>query len=368
MKLNKDKLEHWYHDNFEQSLKGLQIKFDDIEPLLKKMDSELKLSILGYSHLNKPIYKITIGTGKKKVMLWSQMHGNESTGTKAIFDLFNFFKNPGELAAFKEAILKNCTLEFIPILNPDGAEAYTRVNAQKIDLNRDAIDLKATESKLLLQELKVFNPKFCFNLHDQRTIFNVKGTKNPATISFLAPSVDVEKTITENRKETMSVILAMNSFLQNFIPNQIGRYTDEFYPTATGDNFQKAGHNTILIEAGHYPNDYEREITRKYNFYAILSGLLFISNNSIFKNYKPYFDIPNNDKCFFDIIYRNVIIDSDENSKITDIGLQYDYKIEKNLLNRFRKVKKIGNLEKYYAHKEFKMKNNVINIEKLLNS
>ena len=57
----------------------------------------------------------------------------------------------------------------------------------------------------------------------------------------------------------MNVIVAMNSMLQKIIPNFVGRYTDEFYPTATGDNFQKLGYNTILIESGHYPNDYQRE-------------------------------------------------------------------------------------------------------------
>jgi murein tripeptide amidase MpaA len=68
------------------------------------------------------------------------------------------------------------------MLNPDGALNFTRVNANKVDLNRDAVDRKAKESKLLRKVLEDFNPEFCFNLHDQRTIFNVEGTKNPATI------------------------------------------------------------------------------------------------------------------------------------------------------------------------------------------
>ena len=39
----------------------------------------------------------------------------------------------------------------------------------------------------------------------------------------------------------MDVIVAMNDLLQQMIPNHVGLYTDEFYPTATGDNFQKLG-------------------------------------------------------------------------------------------------------------------------------
>ena len=60
----------------------------------------------------------------------------------------------------------------------------------------------------------------------------------------------------------MTVIAAMNDLLQQFIPGQIGRYTDEFYPTATGDNFQKMGHNTILIESGHAKGDYKRNASQ----------------------------------------------------------------------------------------------------------
>lgn len=63
------------------------------------------------------------------------------------------------------------------MLNPDGAEAYTRVNGNNIDLNRDAVARKAKESKLLRTALEAFKPQFCFNLHDQRTIFNVESTK-----------------------------------------------------------------------------------------------------------------------------------------------------------------------------------------------
>ena len=190
------------------------------------------------------------------------------------------------------------------MLNPDGADKYTRVNANEIDLNRDAVDKTAKESKLLRKVLEDFNPSFCFNLHDQRTIFGVEGTKNPATISFLAPSEEITRAITQGRKETMNIIIAMNGLLQQIIPNHVGRYTDEFYPTATGDNFQKLGYNCILIESGHYYNDYNREKTREYTFYSLLQGLHHIATQNDFTSYKDYFTIPNNKKMFRDVVNR----------------------------------------------------------------
>jgi len=203
---------------------------------------------------------------------------------------------------------------------------------------------------LLRSVLDEFNPKFCFNLHDQRSIFNVEGTKNPATISFLAPSEDLERSLTTGRKETMSVIVAMNAFLQKLIPNHIGRYTDEFYPTATGDNFQKLGHNTILIEAGHFKNDYSREITRKYNFYAILQGLYYISITEDFINHEPYFSIPNNDTLFLDIIYTGLKVKDNGVETIEDIGIQHKFKVEDSRLVKYKCIEKRGDLSKHFTY------------------
>ena len=308
--LSSELLKQFFENQKETSLSGKWITFKDIEDLFKKHEGAFEIDQLGFSEQQRPIYKLKIGSGKKKILLWSQMHGNESTGTKALFDLFNCFSNANE-KEFK-TILKECTLVFVPMLNPDGSQAYTRVNANNIDLNRDAVDRVAKESNLLRNLLEEFDPQFCFNLHDQRTIFGVEGTKNPATISFLAPSEEITRALTVGRKETMNVIVAMNSMLQKIIPNFVGRYTDEFYPTATGDNFQKLGYNTILIESGHYPNDYQREISREYTFYSILQGLYHIAINTKFTAYEDYFKIPNNEKIFYDVIHRYPNSDDDK--------------------------------------------------------
>lgn len=357
-------LELLYQKNFEKNLKGRRILFDDIEPLVKKLSSKFKKEILGHSENNIPIYKISIGTGKIKILIWSQMHGNESTGTKALFDLFNFIEEDNlELHKIFKTIFANCTIQFIPLLNPDGAIKFSRENANNIDLNRDAVKREAKESRLLRDVLDAFHPKFCFNLHDQRAIFNVEGTKNPATISFLAPSENVERTLTKGRKETMRVIVAMNNLLQQVIPNQVGRYTDEFYPTATGDNFQKLGHNTILIEAGHYKDDYERDITRKYNFYALLQGIYFIATAKDYANYKPYFEIPNNDTKFLDIIYKNIKITENNGNRITDIGIQLKFKVIANKLVMYKHIEKVGDLSDYNSHNYISAEN--LNIKEL---
>ncbi|WP_010135848.1 M14 family zinc carboxypeptidase [Ochrovirga pacifica] len=352
--MKKDRIEHidtWYQHSSEKSLVGRRILLQDIEPLLLNLPSPFKVSKAGSSEMGKDIYNVTLGHGPKRILLWTQMHGNESTGTKALFDLFNYLKDQFIANSdFAKDLINKCTLVFIPMLNPDGSEAFTRVNSKQVDLNRDAVDQQAVESKLLRSILDNFKPHFCFNLHDQRTIFNVEGFKNPATISFLAPSEDEERTLTTGRKETMAAIVAMNNTLQQLIPNHVGRYTDEFYPTATGDNFQKLGHNTILIEAGHYPNDYDRDLVRKFNFYALVSGLEYLIVNDKYTHYQPYFDIPNNGKQNYDLIIRNFL--DDKNQKV-DVAFQYEYEVVNNqLISKLVEYDR-GDLSSFYAYQEF---------------
>ena len=55
-----------------------------------------------------------------------------------------------------------------------------------IDLNRDAVDRKAKESKLLRRILEEFQPDFCFNLHDQRTIFGVDWNSKSSNYFFFS--------------------------------------------------------------------------------------------------------------------------------------------------------------------------------------
>ncbi len=342
-----EKLEGWYSKNYQNKISGRWITLGQILPIIETMKNIFKVKLAGYSYQNRDIYNLQVGKGKTRIIIWTQMHGNESTGTKALFDLLRFLDKPGGHADIRDQILDNCTIKCIPMLNPDGAEAYTRLNAQKIDLNRDFIDKKALESKLLQKTVNDFQPDYCFNMHDQRTIFSVGKNNDPATISFLAPSEEKSRRITQGRKNTMEVIVSMNNFLQNVIPNQVGRYTDEFYPTATGDNFQKMGYNTILIESGHFNDDYQREITRKITFFALLQGVLFISNGTNKNDYKGYFSIPDNEKNYLDIILKDVEYKGNK----TDVGILFDEKLGEKILHFVPRVDKIEKLSNYRANK-----------------
>lgn len=360
--MNKNDLNNFidlYPSFKENSIFGRYITLNHIEPLLDFYSNHFKVEIEGYSFLKNPIYSIQLGNGKKRVLIWTQMHGNESTGTKAAFDFLSLiYKN--YKTDFVQNLLSEITFLILPILNPDGALAYSRLNAQNIDLNRDAVAKEASESQLLQKVLKRFHPNFCFNLHDQRTIFSLEDQNYPATISLLAPSENEQRTITPNRLKTMQVIVSIYATLKEYIPNQIGRYTDEFYPTATGDNFQKMGYPTILIEAGHYKNDYHREMTRKFNFIALLSAFLHISDSKNV-NADLYFEIPNNKKEFFDLIYSNIIINGDKKR----IGVTYKEELNDNYITFKSDYKFLNKKDSFGCYRLIFKKKTLLNQDEL---
>ncbi|HEX9978936.1 MAG TPA: M14 metallopeptidase family protein [Flavobacterium sp.] len=279
------------------------------------------LAVAGESVQGQPIYSFRIGNGKTKMLLWSQMHGNESTTTKALLDFLSMLQTPNERAL---QILAEFTILAFPVLNPDGALLYTRENANGIDLNRDFISLSQPESRLLLEAFTDFEPDFCYNLHDQRTLYGAGNDGKPATVSFLAPAYNEETDVNETRLKAINVIAAMNDALQEVIPDQVGRFDDSYNPNCAGDSFQSAGVPTILFEAGHAPHDYERELSRKYIFIALFTSFKVISENVIVNNrLEDYLNIPQNMMVFYDFVYRNVKIYYDGNEIITTFAAQY---------------------------------------------
>ncbi|MCB0399858.1 MAG: peptidase M14 [Winogradskyella sp.] len=336
-------------------LYGRYITNSDIEKCLKKTPDSIS-SVVGYSVEQRPIYCLRFGKGDKKVLMWSQMHGNESTTTKALFDCFNLFLTNNPIS---NSILDACTILVLPILNPDGAERYTRLNANEIDLNRDAQDLSQPESRVLRNIFDEFKPDYCFNLHGQRTIYNVGGTDNSSILSFLSPAQDEQRTLTTNRKEAMTLIVEINSMLQQVIPHGVARYDDGFNLNCVGDTFQSFGIPTVLFEAGHYPNDYEREEVRYLMFLAILKALESITKGIDISAYNDYFKIPENAKQFYDIIIRNAKLGEDSNQN-TDIGIQYQEKLIESKVEFVPTIEVVSKLDDFFGHKEIDAKGQIV--------
>ena len=334
----------------EKSVQGRYVTLSDLSRQWLPSIPEEWISDIGKSENGKRIYSIKIGSGSQKILMWSQMHGNESTTTKAVMDLVNFLQTEDNQA---KKILENCQLLIVPMLNPDGAEAYTRVNFNGVDLNRDAQNRSQAETKVLWSVFDSFQPDFCFNLHDQRTLFNVGGTNKVATVSFLSPASDARRAITESRCSAMRLIVGMNQKLQQYIPGQVGRYDDSFNANCIGDSFQMEQVPTVLFEAGHYSKDYQREETRKLIYISLLEALDIISESKIESfDIADYAKIPENEKQFFDVLIRNAQV-VNLNIEVGDaIGIRYEEVLEKSEIQFKPKIEEVGELNGFYGHLE----------------
>jgi len=351
-------LYHSYENFKEKSLTNRRFKHSDIVPLIEQLQNKknFKVDKVGKSVEGRDIYLISMGSGKTKVFLWSQMHGDEPTATAALFDMFNFFSDDSAFPELKNLILSNLSIYIIPMVNPDGAEEFQRRNIVEIDLNRDVLRQQTPEAKILKEVFDSLKADFGFNLHDQGRDYSTGNSFNPASISFLAPAPDYDKTLTPPRENAMKLIGNLVSVLNEFVPGHIAKYSDDFEPRAFGDNFTKWGTATVLLESGGWRGDREKQYLRKINYIAMLSALNSIASGGYANtDLSVYESIPQNEKFMMDLILRNLKIKRDNIEYVIDISINYD-EVNVDIAKDFylkAAIEDVGDLSVFAGYEEF---------------
>jgi hypothetical protein len=328
--------------------------FAELFELTVKSNKQMAMEELGSSIEGRSINMITIGTGHKRILLWSQMHGDESTATLALMDIVNHFIHKDVDEKWIAEMLNAVTLHFIPMLNPDGAERIDRRTAVGIDMNRDALDLATPEARILRDTRHRLKPAFGFNLHDQE-LSTVGNSKNVTAIALLAPAVDERMAKPPVRVRAMRVAAVLARSLGQFAHGHLASYDDAFEPRAFGDNMQRWGTSTVLIESGQWPNDPEKKFIRKLNYVGILTALHSISNGSYQDVDLDYYtQLPPNTKRIYDVIIRDVkLIHISGWAHPVDIGLIFDPILNKDSEHPVATIKDLGDLSTYGALQSF---------------
>ncbi|MGN7203954.1 M14 family zinc carboxypeptidase [Pedobacter sp. SAFR-022] len=346
-----DKILESYDSFRESGLEDRFFKHQDLMRILDRHSGDFNTELAGHSLEGREIRLLTVGTGPCKVFLWSQMHGDETTGTMALMDLLNFLKHQAG-SPISTLLLSACTLYLLPMVNPDGAERFSRRNAQQIDINRDYLRAASAEAKVLKAMHEKIKPSFGFNLHDQSNLWGVKNSTYPAALSFLAPAFDEPGSLNDNRGQAIQVIACIKDSLLGMLPGKIGLFDDTFEPRAFGDNFQKAGTATILIEGGSIIGDRKFQEVRKMVFAAILAGLSAISSASYLQNTTDnYLSIPKNTKSLFHILICDVFFQGIR----TSIGINYEPvpTSDGNSIECFYSIEDIGDLSTMNAYQVY---------------
>jgi predicted deacylase len=128
------------------------------------------------------------------VMVIGQQHGNEPAGGEAVLALAQQFAS-GPNAA----LLQKVNLVLVPRGNPDGAERFTRVTANGIDVNRDHLLLRTPEARLLAAATLRFRPQVVLDLHEFTVggrwidkfgaVMKYDGLLQPATVGNLDAAI-----------------------------------------------------------------------------------------------------------------------------------------------------------------------------------
>jgi hypothetical protein len=263
---------------------------------------------VGRSAEGRPIYTVSYGRGATRVLLWSQMHGNESTASMALADLFHFLAAaPDDPRARR--IAERLTIVAVPMLNPDGAERFQRRNAMGIDVNRDARALVTPEGRILRAVHQRFRPDFGFNLHDQDVRARVGSSDRLAAIALLAPPFNRASDDNPVRMRAKRVAAVVRAAAEPLVSGHVTRYDDTFNPRAFGDLMQSWGTSTVLIESGGWRDDPEKQYLRKVNFVALVSALDAIATES-YAAADPalYEELPENGRPVNDLLVRGATI------------------------------------------------------------
>jgi hypothetical protein len=236
-----------------------------------------RVDTAGTSAEGRAIRRVSFGEGPVPVLLWSQMHGNESTASMALADLFSFLGSEPD-HPLATTLGQALTLHLIPMLNPDGAERFQRRNAQGVDVNRDARALVTPEARALKDTRDQVEPAFAFNLHDQGIGTRVGNTDRGAAIALLSPPAGPSREVNDVRRAAIEVAGVIRQAVNPLVPGHVARYDDTFEPRAFGDLITQWGASTILVETGGWAGDPQKQYLRQVNFVGILAALESIAS------------------------------------------------------------------------------------------
>ncbi len=306
----------------------------------------LSVRQVGTSIHGREIRAVTFGRGTTRVLLWSQMHGDESTATMALADILRFLAE-GSQDPLHARLAERLTITFVPMLNPDGAELFQRENAAGVDINRDGRRLVTPEGRALKALRDSLAPQFGFNLHDQGVRLRVGETGAPAAIALLAPAHDEGRTYNDVRSRARLVAAVIAHTLAGDIAGRVARYDDAFNPRAFGDLMQQWGTSTVLIESGGLPSDPEKQRLRGLNVAAILAALDAIATGGYAAANPAWYDgLPFNTSGAADLLVRGArLVLPGQAPLAVDIAINYDDPLHRS----GARVREVGDLQAVIA-------------------
>lgn len=141
------------------------ISYGEMETYLKSLDGKgpVHVSIEGTTTKGRSIYLVQLSRTANpawKILFYAQQHGDEVSGKDALLYLIH------EIAEDPKKLPEDTAVWIFPMMNPDGAEAGTRVNGAGADLNRDHMMLEQPETRALYKVVQRVRPDLSVDCHE----------------------------------------------------------------------------------------------------------------------------------------------------------------------------------------------------------
>lgn len=141
------------------------ISYSELEAFLKAVDGTglVHVSVEGKSVQGRSIYLVEVSreaNPERRVLFYAQQHGDEISGKDALLYMIR------EMANDPLLLPRDTGLWIMPMMNPDGAEAGTRVNGAGFDINRDHITLEQPETQALHRVVQRIKPHVAVDCHE----------------------------------------------------------------------------------------------------------------------------------------------------------------------------------------------------------
>jgi len=280
----------------------------DLQRLVERSEGLVRVEERGASAEGRPLLVLAAGSGPEKVLLWSQMHGDEPTATCALVDLLSYLVATRAEPATRQ-LLSRLTLLVLPMLNPDGAVRNDRRNAQGIDINRDAAELQTPEGRFLKAVRDRFSPAAGFNLHNQGALVTAGPAGPQSAFSVLAvPGAENEPDgPAVARKKGLGAVMARA--VDTFGAGRVARYDMSYTARAFGDSMSRWGTPTVLLETGGWDGPGEAERLVRLNFVALLSALHALARGEETLAAPAYDSLPFNERGrLVDLLLRDATV------------------------------------------------------------
>lgn len=144
---------------------------DYVNALAAKYPSLFTVETVGKSQRGRDIILVTAkkdggGADKLRILYYARVHGDEPSGTEGMLYFLSRLAEEPQV----NALLDRIDFYVMPMVNPDGAESFTRASANGIDLNRDQSKLDTPEAVTLHSVANKVEPQIAVDFHEYQPV------------------------------------------------------------------------------------------------------------------------------------------------------------------------------------------------------